>query len=361
MQMRKLGFSDLNLSVIGLGTWAIGGAGYECSLGAQDDQESVRTIRKAIDDGINWIDTAPMYGLGHAEEVIGKAIGGIRSQVHVATKSGILWDEKKSFRFCLKKDSTLSDIQATLRRIDTDYIDLYQIHTATPEEEIEEGWHCISELIREGKVRYAGVSNFSLEQIKKVQKIHPVASIQPVYNMFNRDIEQGIMDYCAQNRIGVISYSPLCSGLITDGISRERLKNLAENDFRPRLPDFQEPLLSAHLKAIERLKPVAARRGLTLPQLAIAWVLRQGDLTSAIVGARCIDHIDEIVKAGELVMVEEDLMEIEAILAGPQAESKEVLTPYFTRVISRIWNWFLTPSFHWMRSAPVCRRNTEQA
>jgi aryl-alcohol dehydrogenase-like predicted oxidoreductase len=153
MQTRKLGCSDLDLSVIGLGTWGIGAEGYECGLGAQDDKESLRTIRKAIDDGINWIDTAPMYGLGHAEEVIGKAIGGIHSQVHIATKSGILWDEKKSFRFCLKKESIQSEVEATLRRIDTDTIDLYQIHTTTPEEEIEEGWNCIAELIREGKVR----------------------------------------------------------------------------------------------------------------------------------------------------------------------------------------------------------------
>jgi len=359
MQIRKLGFSDLGLSVIGLGTWAIGGGGYECGLGAQDDQESIRTIRKAIDDGINWMDTAPMYGLGHAEEVIGKAIGEIRSQVHVATKSGILWDENNSFRFCLKKESIRSEIEATLRRIDTDYIDLYQIHMATPEEEIEEGWYCISELIREGKVRYAGVSNFSLEQIKKVQKIHPVASVQPVYNMFNRDIEQGITDYCAQNDIGIISYSPLCSGLITDRICRERIKNLAADDFRPRLPDFQEPLLSIHLKAIERLKPIAERSGLTLPQLAIPWVLRQRNLTSAIVGARCVNHIDEIVKAGELAMAEEDLLEIEAILADHQQESREILAPDIPRVISRIWNSFLTALFHWMRIAHLCRINTD--
>jgi aryl-alcohol dehydrogenase-like predicted oxidoreductase len=350
MQTRRLGFSDLHLSVIGLGTWAIGGGGYECGLGAQDDQESIRTIRKAIEDDINWIDTAPMYGLGHAEEVIGKAIDGIRDRVHVATKTGILWDENKKFRFSLKKDSIRAEVEATLRRIKTDYIDLYQIHTATPEEEIEEGWHCIAELIREGKVRYAGVSNFSLEQIKKVQKIHPVASVQPVYSMFTRDIEQGIMDYCARNGIGIISYSPLCSGLITDGISRERIKTLAPDDFRPRLPDFQEPLLSVHLEAIERLKPLALRCGLTLPQLAIAWALRRKDLTAAIVGARCVDHVDEIVRAGELVMAKESLLEIEAILADHRAKRRELNTPYLARVISRTLNSFLTVLFHRMRN-----------
>ncbi len=361
MQTRKLGFSDLNFSVIGLGTWAIGGGGYECGLGAQDDQESIRTIRKAVDDDINWIDTAPMYGLGHAEEIIGKAIRGIRSQVHVATKSGILWDENKYFRFCLNRNSIRAEVEATLRRMDTDYIDLYQIHMATPEEEIEEGWCCISELIQEGKVRYAGVSNFSLEQIKKVQRIHPVASIQPVYSMFNRDIERDIMDYCAQQDIGIISYSPLCSGLITDGITRERIKNFAVDDFRPRLPDFQEPLLSVHLKAIERLRPIAARRGLTLPQLAIAWVLRQGDLTAAIVGARCVEQVDEIVKAGEWEIAGEDLGEIEAILADHQAEHGEVLNPSFTGTISRILNSLLETLFHWMGSARLCCRNREGA
>ena len=208
---------------------------------------------------------------------------------------------------------------------------LYQIHTAIPDEEIEEGWYAISELIREGKVRYAGVSNFSLEQIKRVQKIHPVASIQPSYSIFHREIERDVMDYCAQNSVGIISYSPLCSGLITEGMSRERILNFAVDDFRPRLPDFQEPLLVVHLKAIERLKPLAARNGVTLPEPAIAWVLQHAGLTSAIVGARCVDHIDEVVKSGKLILAEADLGGIEAILDAHHRELAEAFTPYVTR------------------------------
>ena len=276
MKTRRLGFSDLNLSGIGVGTWAMGGVGYECGLGRQDDQESIRTIREAVDRGINWIDTAPMYGLGHAEEVVGKAVREIREKVVIATKCGILWDENKRFRFCLREESIRSELEASLRRLQTDCVDLYQLHLPNPEKEVEEGWSCIAKLIQEGKVRYGGISNFTLEQIQKVHQIHPLASIQPVYSMFNRDIEKGVMDYCTRNRIGIISYSPLCSGLINDSISRERIKSLEPDDFRPRLPDFQEPLLGVHLRAINRLRPIAEEAGLTLSQMAIAWVLRRG-------------------------------------------------------------------------------------
>jgi aryl-alcohol dehydrogenase-like predicted oxidoreductase len=346
MKTKQLGFSDLRFSALGLGTWAMGGGGYECGLGAQDDRESILTIRKAVDEGINWIDTAPMYGLGHAEEVVGLAVEGIRGKVHIATKCGIQWDENKRFLFCLKRDSIRAEIEASLRRLKTDYVDLYQIHLPSPEEEIEEGWAGISELIREGKVRYAGISNFSLEQIQKVQRIHPVASIQPVYSMFNRDVEHGIMEYCAQNGIGILSYSPLCSGLISEGISRERIKNFEPDDFRPRLPDFQEPLLSIHLKAIERLKAFSKKSGVTLSQIAIAWVLRLPEVTSAIVGARCVSHIEEIVKAGNWRLAEGDLRQIDLVLAAHLAEIKEARSPEFTKIISRILKYFMPKLFH---------------
>jgi aryl-alcohol dehydrogenase-like predicted oxidoreductase len=341
MNARRLGYTDLNFSVLGLGTWALGGGGYECGLGAQDDQESIRTIRKAIDEGVSWIDTAPMYGLGHAEEVVGTALQGIRKEVLVATKCGILWDANKRFYYSLKKESIRSEVEASLRRLRTDYIDLYQIHLPTPEEELEEGWHCIAGLIREGKVRHAGISNFNLEQIQKVQRIHPVASIQPVYSMFNRDIESGIMEHCALSQIGIISYSPLCTGLITDGISRERIKNFEADDFRPRLPDFQEPLLSIHLGAIDRLRRITEKGGVTLPQLAIGWVLRRMEMTSAIVGARCVGHVEEIVKTGKFVLTEGMLQEIDLILADHRKEVEEARTPELTKILSRILKSFL--------------------
>lgn len=345
MKRRRLGFTNLSLSGTGLGTWAMGGGGYECGLGNQDDQESIRTIRKALDTGINWIDTAPMYGLGHAEEVVGEAIRHHREQVIVATKCGILWDGDKRFRYSLKGESIRSEVEASLRRLQTDYIDLYQIHLPTPEEDIEEAWRCISELIREGKVRYGGISNFSLEQIQSVQEIHPIASIQPVYSMFNRDIENGIMDYCVRNEIGIISYSPLCSGLISDGISRERIRGFETDDFRPRLPDFQEPLLSIHLKAISRLRPITEKTGLTLSQLAIAWVLRKREMTSAIVGARRVDHIDEIVAAERFTFTDELLQEVDPVLAAHDAEVKDTRSPDFIRLLSRILRSFLPKYF----------------
>jgi aryl-alcohol dehydrogenase-like predicted oxidoreductase len=349
METKNLGYSELRFSALGLGTWALGGGGYECGLGTQDDQESIRTIRKAFDEGINWIDTAPMYGLGHAEEVVGAALQGIRKGVLISTKCGILWDVNKRFHYSLKKESIRSEVEASLRRLRTDYIDLYQIHLPTPEEELEEAWHCIAGLIREGKVRYGGISNFNLEQIQKVQRIHPVASIQPVYSMFNRDIESGIMEYCSGNRIGIISYSPLCSGLITDGISRERIRSFEADDFRPRLPDFQEPLLSIHLRAIDRLRPITEMSGVTLPQLAIGWVLRRNELTSAIVGARCVGHVEEIVKTGKLVLSEGILQEINLILADHRKEVEEARTPDFTKIISRILKSFLPSKlFHWV-------------
>jgi aryl-alcohol dehydrogenase-like predicted oxidoreductase len=336
MKTKKLGFSDLHLSALGLGTWAMGGGGYECGLGFQDDKESIRTIHEALEKGINWIDTAPMYGLGHAEEVIGKAVREVRKHVTVATKCGILWDQDKRFRYSLRKDSLRSEVEASLRRLQTEQIDLLHIHLPVPDEELEEGWHCISELIREGKIRYGGVSNFTLEQIQRLQPIHPIASIQPVYNMFSRQIEHGIMDYCTGNAIGIVTYSPLCSGLISGGFSRERLRGFHADDFRPRLPDFQDPLLGIHLNALGRLKPVAERMGFTLPQLAIAWVLRRRELTSAIVGARCSGHINEITEAVNGTFTEAQLEEIELILAEHSEEIRETGSPGFFKVISRV-------------------------
>jgi aryl-alcohol dehydrogenase-like predicted oxidoreductase len=222
MQTRTLGQTDLNLSTIGLGTWAIGGGGYEWGWGPQDDEESIATIQHALELGINWIDTAPIYGLGRSEEVVGKAIKGLKDQPIIATKCGFVWDEDRRISNCLNKESIRSEVEASLRRLNIDVIDLYQIHRPIPDEEIEEGWGALSGLIREGKVRYAGVSNFSVEQLNRMQPIHPVASLQPPYSMLERGIEEELLDYCSVNNIGIVAYSPMQKGLLTGRFSRER-------------------------------------------------------------------------------------------------------------------------------------------
>ncbi|MFQ5814623.1 MAG: aldo/keto reductase, partial [Anaerolineae bacterium] len=286
MQTRKLGWTSLNLSTIGLGTWAIGGGGWKYSWGPQDDRESISTIWRALEKGINWVDTAPVYGLGHSEEVVGKAIKELRDKPIVATKCSRVWDKDGSISGCLKKESIRSEVEASLRRLKIDVIDLYQIHWPDPDEDIEEAWGTMADLIKEGKVHYAGVSNFSVEQLKRIQPIRPVASLQPPYSMLERGIEEELLHYCSANNIGVIVYSPMQKGLLTGTFTGERMQNLPKDDHRREDPHFQEPELTANLKLVEGLRSIAKKSGRTLAQLAIAWVLRRSEVTAAIVGAR---------------------------------------------------------------------------
>jgi aryl-alcohol dehydrogenase-like predicted oxidoreductase len=246
MQTRKLGYSDLHLTALGLGTWAIGGGEWAYGWGPQDDAESVAAIRHALDLGINWIDTAPAYGLGHAEEIIGQAIGGRREGVIIATKCGLVWDEGSTTPYGrLKADSVRQEVEASLRRLNVDVIDLYQIHwPAKSDEETEEAWSAIADLIQEGKLRYGGVSNFSVAQLKRVQAIHPVASLQSPYSLLRRGIEEELLAYCTANDIGVIVYSPMQAGLLTGKFTRERVSNLPDNDWRKQSPPFQNPELT---------------------------------------------------------------------------------------------------------------------
>lgn len=316
MERRKLGYTDLYLTTIGLGTWAIGGGGWAYGWGPQDDAESLKTIHRALDLGINWIDTAAVYGLGHAEEVIGQAIAGRRDEVIIATKCGLVWDEGSTTPYGrLSAQSVRREVEASLRRLNIEVIDLYQIHWPDPEEEIEEAWATIADLIREGKVRYGGVSNFNVEQLKRVQAIHPVASLQPPYSMLRREIEAEILPFCAANDIGVIVYSPMASGLLTGRFSRERLAALPDDDWRKRSSHFQEPQLSANLALVERLQPIAHRAGRTIAQLAIAWTLRRPEVTAAIVGARRPSQIEETIAAADWLLSSENVAEIEALLA----------------------------------------------
>jgi len=302
-------------TTVGLGTWAAGG-GSRYGWGPQPDDASIAAVHRGLDLGINWLDSAPAYGPGRSEEVVGKAIKGRRDEVFIATKCGILWQEDRSDIYGnLKKESIRREVEDSLRRLQVDVIDLYQIHWPRPPEGIEEGWGTIADLIKEGKVRYGGVSNFSVEQLKRIQPIHPVASLQPPYSMINRAAEDELLPFCAENDIGVIVYSPMERGLLTGKMTRERVAQLPEDDNRQRYDPFQEPQLSANFDLVEGLRPIAKRHGRTLAQLALAWVLRRPEVTGAIVGTRRPSQIEETAQAADWTLPAEEVAQIGQLLA----------------------------------------------
>ena len=313
MQTRKLGCADLELTTVGLGTWAMGGP-WEYGWGPQDDNEAVAAVLAALETGINWIDTAPAYGLGHSEELIREALKQKSEKPIIATKCGILWNEKKEKVTCLKRESVREECHASLKRLGVEVIDLYQMHWPDPDEDVEQAWEEMAKLCREGKVRYLGVSNFNVEQIKRVQKIHPVASLQPPYSMLRREAEGELLDYCARNNIGVVAYSPMQRGLLTGKFDAKRLANLPLDDHLIRISDFQEPQFSATLELVEGLKKIAQRNGRTCAQLAISWVLCRPEVTAAIVGARRPAQILETAPAADWNLSKKDIKEIERLL-----------------------------------------------
>ena len=315
MRTRTLGWTGVELTTIGLGTWAMGGSGWQFSWGPQDDAQSTGAIQRAVERGINWIDTAPAYGLGHSEEIVGGALRGMAQRPLIATKCSRVWDERGTLGSSLRAESIQREAESSLRRLQVDVIDLYQIHWAMPEEDLEEGWAAVAELIRQGKVRYGGVSNFNVAQLERIRKIHPIASVQPPYSMLVRGIEKDLLAYCATHQIGVICYSPMYKGLLSGRFNRERLRHLAEDDHRRRDPRFQEPQISANLKLAEGLSRIAEGEGKTLAELAIAWVLRRPEVTAAIVGARSAAQVDEFVTAGEWPLSAELESRIEGLLA----------------------------------------------
>jgi aryl-alcohol dehydrogenase-like predicted oxidoreductase len=307
MKTKKLGWTELELTTIGLGTWAIGGGGWAYAWGPQDDQASIQAIHRALDLGINWIDTAAAYGLGHAEEIVGQAVAGLRQRPFIATKCGRSWNDKGQLVPLLKRKVILAEVEASLRRLKLDVIDLYQVHWPEPDADIEEAWTAIAECVKAGKIRYAGVSNFSVAQLQRVQPIHPVASLQPPYSMLARRAEQELLPYCAAQRIGVVAYSPMQKGLLTGKITRDRVRQLPPDDHRRRDSEFQEPLLSANLQLVEDLQSLASKHGRTVAQLAIAWVLRRPEVTSAIVGARHPSQVEEIVGAADWTLPQREI------------------------------------------------------
>jgi aryl-alcohol dehydrogenase-like predicted oxidoreductase len=312
MKTKRLGDSDLEITPMGFGAWAVGGD-WQFGWGAQDDRESVAAIHRALELGINWIDTAAAYGLGHSEEVVARALrewAGPRP--YVFTKCGILWNDKDEVSYGVRADSVRRECEASLRRLKTDVIDLYQMHwPADDPAETEEGWRTLAALQKEGKVRWIGVSNFTLEELEKARAIAPITSLQPPYSPLNRQVESSQLPWCARQGVGVIVYSPMGSGLLTGTMTRERIASLPQNDWRRRSPEFQEPRLSANLALVERLRAVGARHGRAPGEVAIAWTLRHPAVTGAIVGARKPQQVDGNIGAVDLQLTDTDIAEIE--------------------------------------------------
>lgn len=317
MLKKRLGNSDMEITPLGVGAWAIGGGGWAFGWGPQDDLESIGAIRAALDAGLNWIDTAAVYGLGHSEEVVAKALEGVASRPYVFTKCERVWDENRQIGKCLKRDSIRRECEHSLRRLKLDVIDLYQVHWPEPDEDIEEGWTTMAELQREGKVRWIGVSNFSASQLKRAQAIAPITSLQPPYSILSPEIEAEILPFCLANGIGSIVYSPMKSGLLSGKMTRERIANMPPDDFRQRTPQFKEPLLTRNLDLVELMRETGAKHGRTPGEVAIAWTLRHPAVTAAIVGLRSPGQLEGVIGAAEFRLSGEEIGQLEAFLKQP--------------------------------------------
>jgi aryl-alcohol dehydrogenase-like predicted oxidoreductase len=312
MITKRLGNSDLFITPIGFGAWAIGGSGWEFAWGSQDDNESIAAIREALSAGINWIDTAAVYGLGHSEEVVARALEGVRDRPYLFTKCSMIWDEHHEIGHSLKAASIKRECEASLRRLRVDAIDLYQIHWPDPEEDIEEGWAAMAALQKEGKVRHIGVSNFNVEQMRRAQTIAPITSLQPRYSLLHRDIEEEILPFAASEQIGVIAYSPMASGMLTGAMTPQRIAALPPDDWRKEHGDFTEPRLSRNLKLVRLLRAIGDRHFRSPGEVAIAWVLQNSAITGAIVGARRPSQVRGVVGAAEFRFSQRELAEIES-------------------------------------------------
>ena len=319
MERKRLGDSDIEISRIGFGAWASGGGGWAFSLGPQDDAESIAAIRRAVERGVNWIDTAPLYGLGHSEEVVAEALEGISDRPYVFTKCGMPWDDSGRIIHSLRRDSIRRECEASLRRLRVETIDLYQIHWNKPPEEVEEGYAAVAELQKEGKVRHIGVSNFTVEEMRSARRVAPFLTLQPPYSLIDRHIEPEILPYCAENGVGVIVYSPMKSGLLSGKMTRERIASFAEDDLRRRDPEFQEPKLSRNLRLAGKLEEVGRRHGRSAGETAVAWTLANPHISGAIVGLRRPDQVDGMLGAADLRLSPEDLAEIESLRPAASA------------------------------------------
>jgi aryl-alcohol dehydrogenase-like predicted oxidoreductase len=313
MHISKLGNSDLHITPIGFGAWAIGGAGWQFGWGAQDDADSISAIHRALEGGMNWVDTAAVYGLGHSEELVARALRGWKGRrPYVFTKCGMVWNDKREIDYSLRAQSLRRECESSLRRLQVEVIDLYQIHWPADDlAETEEGWGTLAKLQKEGKVRWIGASNFGLEEMRKAQAIAPATSLQPPYSLVKREAETELLPYCQREGVGVIVYSPMGSGLLTGAMTHQRARSLAADDWRSRNAEFQEPKLSRNLQLVERLKQVGARHGRSPGETAIAWTLRQPAVTGAIVGARNARQVEGVLGAADLRLSADEIAEIE--------------------------------------------------
>jgi aryl-alcohol dehydrogenase-like predicted oxidoreductase len=318
MKTRKLGNSDMHITPVGYGAWAIGGSGWQFGWGSQDDEDSIAAIHRSLELGVNWIDTAAVYGMGHSEEVVARALKSWSGQrPYVFTKCGLRWNAQGEVRKVLSADSIRREVEDSLRRLAIDVIDLYQIHWPPDPDspQLEEGWSTLADLKREGKVRWIGVSNFNVEQLRRAQAIAPVTSMQPRYSLVHREVEDEILPYCLNEGIGVIAYSPMASGLLTGAMTRERAAQLPNDDWRKKHPDFTEPDLSRNLVLVERLRQIARRHDRSVGEVAISWTLHNPAVTGTIVGARNAGQAEGVMQAGDLDLNNEALNEIEPFFA----------------------------------------------
>jgi aryl-alcohol dehydrogenase-like predicted oxidoreductase len=315
MKTKQLGNSDLFITPVGFGSWAIGGSGWQFAWGNQNDDDSVAAIHRALELGVNWIDTAAVYGLGHSEEVVARALAAWPGQrPYVFTKCGLRWDAQGQTHRVLTAASIQRECEDSLRRLKVDAIDLYQIHWPVGDtQELEAGWSTMAQLQREGKVRWIGVSNFNVEQLDRAQAIAPVTSLQPRYSLVHPEVESEILPYCEFEGIGVIVYSPMASGLLTGAMTRDRIATLPDDDWRKHDPDFNEPKLSSNLALVERLRVIANRHGCSPGAVAVAWSLRHPAVTAAIVGARKPEQVEDVVAGAAVHLTQADLNEIEAV------------------------------------------------
>ncbi len=319
MTLRRLGQSDLKITPIGIGAWAIGGGSWEFAWGPQDDEESIAAIRAGLDRGINWIDTAAVYGLGHSETIVGRAVKGLRQRPYIFTKCSLVWDDSGNVSHSLKSASIRREAEASLMRLGLDAIDLYQIHwpdwSGNPESaspgSIEEAVAEMAKLKAAGKIRNIGVSNFNASQMQRAQNVAPIASLQPPYSLLSTDVETSTLPFALSHHIGVVVYSPMASGLLSGAMTRERIAGLPEDDWRKHSPNFQEPLLSRNLRLVETLRAVGKRHNATPGEVAIAWTLRNPAVTGAIVGIRSEQQVSGIAGAADLELNADDMLEIE--------------------------------------------------
>jgi aryl-alcohol dehydrogenase-like predicted oxidoreductase len=310
LKTTQLGTTSLEITRVGFGAWAIGGGGWEFAWGSQDDEESIAAIHRALELGVNWIDTAGAYGLGHSEEIVGRALEGVHERPYVFTKASLLDGGGGRIVHNLKRDSIRREVEASLSRLGVEAIDLYQIHWPVPDQDIEEGWSTFAELKEEGLVRHIGVSNFSVAQMRRAQAIAPVETVQPPYSLVELDAATDILPFAWRQRIGVIVYSPMGSGLLTGAMTPERIAGLPDDDWRKSDPRFQEPELSRHLATVERLRAVAERHDTTPGAVAIAYTLHNPAVDGAIVGFRRPEQVDPLVSAANLDLTAQDFAEI---------------------------------------------------